>query len=500
MKIWNLAFSITNQCNLRCRHCYASSGIPYEDELTLEEIRKYILSEKERLDIRFITLTGGEAFCRPDIFEVLQAVKNAGIRVSIATNGLLLDEEKIEQLAQIGVDRVQISLEGPGKVLNDAIRGKGTFERIVEVVIPELKARGIFTAISMTPTYLNDICLEEMVQLCLNLKIDTLSVRRFVSEGRGRKNQLETSGERNRKLLEEICRLRRKYKGQIQISTGDPLYALADEKKDQMLNKKVIGGCTAGITSLAIDAHGNIKPCTRMNVILGNIRQDSLSRVWMSDAILNQLRNRELLEGRCGNCKYKMLCGGCRASAYVETGYILGPDKNCWYEERENLYDTLVRYTREINFDVERVIVWVDRNCRKDQGISLLFKLGTSYIKEYPEMGKCIRTAILRLQEKGEDISVYEQLEMAMGYEKILEYEQAISCYEKCSECIASSGLKTAMNGMIYRVKAKADIEKRHFWYQKSEKAFECAAQEEQVEWRKGKWYEAAKEMRKCQD
>lgn len=500
MKIWNLAFSITNQCNLRCRHCYASSGIPYEDELTLEEIRKYILSEKKWLDIRFITLTGGEAFCRPDIFEVLQAIKDAGIRVSIATNGLLLDEEKIERLAQIGVDRVQISLEGPSKALNDAVRGKGTFDRVVENVIPELKARGIFTAISMTPTYLNDACLEEMVQLCLDLKIDTLSVRRFVSEGRGKENQLETSGERNRKLLEEICRLRRKYKGQIQIGTGDPLYALVDEKKNHLLDKKVIGGCTAGITSLAVDAHGNIKPCTRMDVILGNVRQDSLSCVWMSDIILKQLRNRKLLEGKCGNCKYKMLCGGCRASAYAETGHILGSDNNCWYEERENLYETLVRYTREINFDAERVIAWVDRNSRKDQGIPLLFKLGASYIKEYPEMEKCIRTAILRLQEKREDISAYEQLEMALGYEKLSEYKQAISCYEKCIECIGPSGLKTAMTAMLYRVKAKVDIEKSYFWYQKSEEAFGRAVCEEQVEWRKRIWHEAAEEMRKCQN
>ena len=375
MKIWNLAFSITNQCNLRCRHCYASSGIPYKDELTLEEIKKYILSEKEWLDIYFITLTGGEVFCRPDIFEVLQAIKDVGIRVSIATNGMLLNEEKIERLAQIGVDRVQISLEGSNKALNDAVRGKGTFERVVEDVIPRLKARGIFTAISMTPTYLNDTSLEEMVQLCLNLKIDTLSIRRFVSEGRGKENQLETTAERNRKLLKEICQLRRKYEGQIQISTGDPLYALIDEKKDKMLNKKVISGCTAGITSLAVDAHGNIKPCTRMNVILGNVRQDSLSRVWKSDTILKQLRNRRLLEGKCGNCKYKMLCGGCRASAYAETGNILESDKNCWYEERENLYETLVRYIREINFDAERVIIWVDKNSRKNQRIPLLFKV-----------------------------------------------------------------------------------------------------------------------------
>ena len=330
MKIWNLAYSITNKCNLRCSHCYASSGMPYEDELSTQEICHRILDEAQKVGTKFITLTGGEAFTRKDIFSVIEEIKKRDIRVCVATNGMLLSKDRISTLKRLGIDRIQISLEGPDAVRNDQIRGEGVFEKITKQVIPELKSQDLFVAVSMTPTSLNYQEVGRMAELCCDLQVDSFSVRRFAFEGRGKANGLEYGVDENKGLLQEVCLLRKVYDGKLKISTGDPLYILVDENKDQLLDKKLLGGCTAGIVSLAIDAHGNVKPCTRADLNLGNVRTDSLAEIWEQNQVLQKIRNRNLYEGKCGACKYKMLCGGCRVAALGYEKSILGTDPKCW--------------------------------------------------------------------------------------------------------------------------------------------------------------------------
>lgn len=243
---------------------------------------------------------------------------------------MLLSKDKISVLKSLGIDRIQISLEGLDAAKNDAIRGEGVFKRITEQVIPELKEQGLFVAVSMTPTCLNYQEIRPMAEMCCNLHVDSFSVRRFAFEGRGKINGLEFGVEENKVLLREICQLRKEYDGKLKISTGDPLYVLVDENKDRLLEKKFLGGCTAGIASLAVDAHGNIRPCTRANLNLGNVRTDSLAEIWEQNVILREIRNRNHYEGKCGSCKYKMLCGGCRVAALECGESIIGSDPKCW--------------------------------------------------------------------------------------------------------------------------------------------------------------------------
>lgn len=330
MSIWNLAFSVTNKCNLSCKHCYASSGIAYDDELDVDEIRRLIVNEAKLIGTKFITLTGGEPFAREDIFHIIEAIKQENIGVCIATNGTLLTTESIYVLKELGVERIQISLEGSTKELNDEIRGKGVFDYVTKEVIPELKNKEIFTAVSITPTRNNYMNIESMATLCKEMRVDTLSIRRFVAEGRGKKNSLDANINDNRALLEHIQYLREKYRGVLNISTGDPLFVLANKAKDKYIGEKVLSGCTAGITSLSIDAHGNIRPCTRINIDIGNVRNDSLNEVWKNDNLLQRLRQRDVFVGKCNKCNYLMICGGCRAAAFGSSQSVLGEDPKCW--------------------------------------------------------------------------------------------------------------------------------------------------------------------------
>lgn len=330
MQIWNLAISITNACNLSCKHCYAKAGIKEYKELTLEDIYN-IMDEAKRCNVRFVTLTGGEPFVRTDIWDIISIIKKSGIKVSIATNGILLTEELIFRLKQLDVDRVQISLDGAREATNDCVRGDGTYRKVVKEVVPNLVNAGIFTAFSYTPTDINVLEIPEVIELAYRLGVNTMSFRRYSNTGRAKVNELSMEIDQNINMLNMLYEIKKSKKyDKMNITTGDPLFVLCNPERSEYFNKSIIAGCTAGITSLAIDAIGNIKPCTRANIMLGNIRDDSLHLIWESNEILKKLRNRNNLSGKCRKCENKMLCGGCRVAALEENNDIFSEDPNCW--------------------------------------------------------------------------------------------------------------------------------------------------------------------------
>lgn len=94
---------------------------------------------------------------------------------------------------------------------------------------------------------------------------------------------------------------------------------------------KMAGGCSGGIISCAIDWNGDIIPCLPLwKIVLGNICTDDFISIWNSSPILAKLRNRDNLEGKCGQCSLKISCGGCRAESYKFTKSLFKEDSTCW--------------------------------------------------------------------------------------------------------------------------------------------------------------------------
>jgi radical SAM protein with 4Fe4S-binding SPASM domain len=93
-----------------------------------------------------------------------------------------------------------------------------------------------------------------------------------------------------------------------------------------------VGGCSAGRFLLAISSEGTIMPCPFLRMNLGNALNEDLSLLWKENSALSQMRNRNNWEGKCGTCKYKIVCGGCRARAYINSKNILAEDPSCSYQ------------------------------------------------------------------------------------------------------------------------------------------------------------------------
>ena len=123
---------ITNTCNLRCKHCYASAGQPLPDTLTFEEIID-IIDQLAELNINYITLSGGEPFLHERLFDIIDYINTKNIHIMITTNGTTLTDEIVEKIKAAGVDSLQISIDSSIPEIHDEFRGaQGAFAKAVD--------------------------------------------------------------------------------------------------------------------------------------------------------------------------------------------------------------------------------------------------------------------------------------------------------------------------------------------------------------------------------
>jgi MoaA/NifB/PqqE/SkfB family radical SAM enzyme len=144
-------FSITDRCNLRCRGCYAQAIRREGAEELSEEKMRGIVAEADELGVSFFVIAGGEPLTRPAILDIAREFPQ--IIFLIFTNGLLLDPAMVARLAGQRNTVPVLSLEG-NRTQTDERRGRGVHEAL-ERRMRELKAAGIFFAVSLTVTRAN---------------------------------------------------------------------------------------------------------------------------------------------------------------------------------------------------------------------------------------------------------------------------------------------------------------------------------------------------------
>ena len=98
----------------------------------------------------------------------------------------------------------------------------------------------------------------------------------------------------------------------------------------------VTRGCLGGVGFCFISHRGQVSPCGYLELDFGNVRKDTLQRIWTHSPDFEALRDFKRYEGRCGVCKFVRICGGCRARAYAATGNYLAEDPYCSYQPRGN--------------------------------------------------------------------------------------------------------------------------------------------------------------------
>ncbi len=311
---------LTERCNLACRHCY--QGKRSGDEMSFSEIKKVITEVSDMIKdwtdsygVSFapaMNVTGGEPLLRKDLFDVLLEMKKCGFQIHLLTNGTLVDKERALVLADL-VDGVQVSMEGPEDI-HDAIRGSGSYSASVSGV-GHLVDAGIAVTLNVTISHINARAAGYIIAFGSRAGVKRVGFSRLVPAGRGRS------------LLPQMLSregLRMFYEGLLSLEspgptivTGDPVAAQMNLKTRGDAGDTAISGCAAGIAGLTIQPNGNVTPCRRLPVSLGNVRNDSLRELWAASPVLDALRDRKKYRGKCGACGRWAHCRGCRAVAYA---------------------------------------------------------------------------------------------------------------------------------------------------------------------------------------
>lgn len=291
--------------------------------MPLREIKKTIAETSDMINewsaaygIQFrrsMNVTGGEPFLRHDLFEILREIKKHEFTVFLLTNGTLLDPARARMLADIGVDGVQVSIEGRERV-HDSIRGPGSF-RAAAFGIDCLAGSGLNVNLNITLSSLNAGQISDIIDFGSDLGVNRIGFSRLVPSGKGRDLiSCVLPKDRLKDLYGTLLSLEHE---SPEIVTGDPLAGSMRDPSGNDEGNIAISGCAAGVSGLTIGSNGDVLPCRRLPLSIGNVRNDSLRELWATSPILEALRDRSRYRGKCGACPRWAVCRGCRAIAYA---------------------------------------------------------------------------------------------------------------------------------------------------------------------------------------
>ena len=328
-KNMNITIDVTSKCNLRCKHCRVNE---IEYDMPLEEI-KTAFKKLSDFKPRGVFISGGEPLIREDIVDIVKESKKLAPVTVLNTNSLLLTEEKLKDLIEAGLNYIQVSVDGIEEQ-HDYIRGKGTYRKTIEKLKMINKySDKIKLHISSVVSLKNIDYMEEFARQILEVEIinvQILGFKRFIPNN-VLKDTASLGREGLKKLYDNLNKLQKKYKGKTTIASDMPMKNVFNEKKAFEVLKKYnmqCVGCSAGVNGISIRNDGTVTPCTLLYISCGNILKQDLNEI-MENASMIKIKNREL-KGKCGNCKYKQICGGCRAEAYQVTGDYLEEDTECF--------------------------------------------------------------------------------------------------------------------------------------------------------------------------
>jgi len=348
--IWNLI----RRCNLLCKHCYSISGdTDFPGELDTAQVFKTMADLKD-FGVPVLILSGGEPLLRPDIFEISRRAKELGFYVGLSSNGTLVGDHNIKQIADIGYDYVGISLDGLRET-HDAFRRRvGGFDEAL-AGIRLCRDNGIKIGMRFTATMDNAHELPAMLDLAEAENIDKFYLSHLVYAGRGNKNRGDDARrDMTCKVMDSL--IERAWNdvqagGNREFVTGnndaDGVYLLFWVRKhfphlEDHIRAKLAqwGGNSSGVNIANIDNLGEVHPDTFWwHYPLGNVKKRRFSDIWpdTSDPIMAGLKQRpRKVGGRCGECAYFDVCGGnTRVRAFQLTGDPWAEDPACYLTDQQ---------------------------------------------------------------------------------------------------------------------------------------------------------------------
>jgi len=329
---------ITGRCNMNCLHCRAARQL--KEDMPVEQIVKIIrFARRFSPNYKEVILSGGEPLIHRDFSEVLKQVRaNGGEFITLTTNGSLLTAEHLALIKELAFQRfvLSVSLDNLNPDEHDRFRAhRGAFPKAVKALqlAAECGLPNVIASMRSTIQASQIGQMEAMVAFAKSLGCKRVSFSAIHPAGKAiERDDLWMTREQKHAFIKEVYRLKQVFPD-LNVTTNDPLKCLLRGKNDLgEAGELVFDGCGAAAITFNVNSDGTMTPCALLDLPMMNVFPLSL------DEIAEQYRRSQIvrdmlamnLTGKCGACKIKYQCGGCRARALIQNGDILGEDPHCW--------------------------------------------------------------------------------------------------------------------------------------------------------------------------
>ena len=336
-----VAWETTRNCNLSCVHCRASATMgPYTGELSTRAGMD-LLDEIAKVGSPIVILTGGEPLLRDDIFDLASHGTKLGLRMVMAPNGTLINEESARKMADSGIRRISVSLDGATREVHDAFRGvDGAFNGAMNG-IEAAKSAGIEFQVNTTITQANLEEIPNIMDLAESLGAVAHHIFLLVPTGRGKYIiDKAIDAKQYEETLNWFYDKRDDTDMMLKATCAPHYYRIQRQRakaEDREVNFETHGldavtrGCLGGTGFCFVSHTGIVQPCGFLNLECGDVTKTPFSEIWKASPEFLRLRDFSQLTGKCGKCEYKRVCGGCRARAFEATGDYMAEEPLCTY-------------------------------------------------------------------------------------------------------------------------------------------------------------------------
>lgn len=338
---FTIAWEITRACAYACLHCRADAQ-PRRDPLELDGDEAHSLIDRlAAFGTRpILVLTGGDPLMRRDVFELAEHANERGLRVSLTpTATALATRKRMRTAREAGIRRVAFSVDAAQAAVHDGFRGfEGSFER-TRSGMRNAAAEGLSLQVNTTVCAHNVDELERMVPALEEWGVVQWSVFFLVPTGRGKRLEMLSADEHERVLgwlhslsqtapFDVKATAAPQYRRIVAQRSGAPAgagYRFADGLD------RPARGVNDGRGFMFVSHRGEVMPSGFLPLSAGNVRSADPVELYREAPLFRSLRDPDLLEGKCGRCEFRELCGGSRARAFGVTGNVLASDPSCPY-------------------------------------------------------------------------------------------------------------------------------------------------------------------------
>ena len=349
---FTLQFGITSKCNLQCAHCYDDTEehihMPYDHCITI--LDKFFSFCQQWRRFPTVWVTGGEPTLHPQFWDVLDYIGaqseqvHTEIYVAILSNGTTFTTEVIKKLKEYPLRiHVQISVDGASAETHDAIRGKGSYKKAVHALnlLTRAQIGCHMHFVVHKDNYEDGFC---MTDLAKELKVDVLTVTRLVPWGRGKTlhkkmlnpEQVYTLFKKLSDDFDALCKNSNPPKPLISRNRCDWPVIYSDPSTPESLTKNG-HSCTAAQSYINVMENGDVYPCRRMPITVGNLLKEDLMTIWQHPLMWKLRQKHKFVQGKCTSCYFcvtapRICKGGASCISYAVYGDPFQPDPQCCIE------------------------------------------------------------------------------------------------------------------------------------------------------------------------